>query len=472
LDQELNSPRERRNEPHGGHGTAPLTTSLSNRGEEYIRPKTLLVGAVVGLFLVAGVFVTFDRNALLGKGIAFAGSLILCFAYPAFTLIAYILSCSTLPLMGSGIPQVDYIFIGIMAMNIAIQYGGDRGLGVSRSIVIPFVVYCVVLLKGVIFPTIWSTEPAGDVLGIVGFVLAVALVRSERDRGLLGIGLVLQSAVLSVWTVRRLGGGHAHLAPTFDVRGFTRGDLFDPNLISLCIGFGLMIGLAALLDVRGMTKKFLVLPLLGYIAVATWALGLLASRGVGPIAIVVATMIMLTAHFGKPLKSLAALLVLLGLAFLVSQLPAFSLLSLRFGEQQSFATASGRTVLWGLGLDHVFAAGPLEFLFGAGGGASKGVAGNVMHNQFLEALVDYGVLGLASLTWFLWGVTKNAFSRSNRMRTVSVGLVTYLLLACLSLVPFTTFSSGWLSIALLALSPYSGRPEALQSTTAPGGSNS
>jgi len=418
---------------------------------ERISGKAILTTIVVCAFFMIGGVISVLIDPQAGKGIAFVGVLVLCFTYPSLTLWAYLLIYCTLPQMANvQIAQAAIIFQAIMALNIFFHLGQKRELSVPRTVWIAYAVYFFVVLKGVALPTAWSADPTADIEGIMVFAFAVLLLRSESDRKLLGQAFVAASIILSIWSILKFRT-HVGAAETIRVRNDTKHLGFDPNQMSEFIGFGLMITLAALLEQRGKARNFLLLPQVGHVALAIAALGVLASRGSGPIAVFVATILMIVAYFRKPLKSVAAIAAILVMSYLVLQLPMFSLLMERFGNKSEVGNASGRTVLWSLGLDHVFSAGPSELLFGGGGAAATGVVGTIMHNQFLESLVDYGLIGCLMFGWLAWWSLKNSYSSANKLRTASVGVAVYFIIVCMSLVPAsrTWGSWGWLVLAFL-----------------------
>ena len=434
-----------------GPATAPQTP---NGAGFIISAKAVVVGAILATFAALAILLTRVADPQLGKGVGLVGVVILCAAYPSAILWAYLVLFCTLQVMAAEgqLAQGAYIFPGLMLIIILIQSGKFRDLKITRATWAPYLIYLLIVLKGIALPSVLSQSPSADFLPVFVFGLAILLLRTDNDRKLLSQAFVTASVIISLWTVLRFRTGQVHLQVGAENRGTTgQGDQFDPNQLSEYIGFGLMISIAALLELRGTLKKIAYVPLVAHIVIGVWAMALLASRGTGPLSILVATAIMLMVYYRKPLKSLAALVILLGLGWQLAQLPTFALLLVRFGHTNEVATGNGRTVLWLLGLNHVLSADIPVLLFGEGGGASKGLVGTVLHNQFLQVLVEYGTLGVLSLIWLFKSAAKSAFSMNNPTRTADVGVLIYLIIVCLSIVPMSRGWGvwGWLILAML-----------------------
>jgi len=442
-------------QPFRGPQSRPRARKL---GRFELTEKSVFVGVIMGTLLLTSILVGTAIDLQLGKGIFFIAVIFLCISYPSAILWSYLVFFATPQVTAAQaqLAQGTLLFVGLMVGTIVMRTGLKREIKVPRTCWIAYGIYLAVILKGVALPSIYTTTPSADVESVLLLALAFLLIRTEDDRKLLSNGFVTASVILSVWTVYRMTRGQAPVSSihvgTIEYRGNLAGDLFDPNQVSEYIGFGLMLSLAALLQVKGRQKWIAYAPLVGHVVVSMWALGLLASRGTGPLAIVAAAALMMTIHYRQPFKSLASLGVLAVIALLAAQLPAFALVIDRWTNTKEVATGAGRTLLWTLGLNHVFSSDSSALLFGEGGGATYGIVSTIMHNQFLQALIEYGMIGLTSLVVLLSSAGRAAFNLASRTRTADVGLFIYLIIVCFSLVPLSKGwgSWGWLALALVA----------------------
>ncbi|BDC06854.1 hypothetical protein GAIMETA21S03_27370 [Phocaeicola vulgatus] len=111
-------------------------------------------------------------------------------------------------------------------------------------------------------------------------------------------------------------------------------------------------------------------------------------------------------------------------------------------------TGSGRTKLWATGLNTFFQKDYFTILFGTG----EGNAANMIylngiyyspHNNYLELLFNYGVIGLSLflLSWFLLFVS----SKTKEKRA----LILFFLINSMTIVPLTYVVPLWIIIPLL-----------------------
>jgi O-antigen ligase len=131
------------------------------------------------------------------------------------------------------------------------------------------------------------------------------------------------------------------------------------------------------------------------------------------------------------------LFVLLSAVFLyyVYTSSTFELLFARFAEEDS--TASGRTSIWGTKLSWFLEGSITDVLFGKGHDTAVKYGGMGFHNDFIAALVEYGIVGLLILlSAFLYPLRLS--SKQNRIPVCA--LILYLAIVSCSIEPITTGS--------------------------------
>ena len=172
----------------------------------------------------------------------------------------------------------------------------------------------------------------------------------------------------------------------------------DPNYLGCVLSIGMIISFHNLIDFRSFNRISIIIFLATFIF-GLINLGLFASRG----AFLTLAIPILYILYKKTnsFKSLSFTIIIIGiLVFVFLSLFVFKSVINRFTED-SVTTGSGRTVIWRESLE-LFAHSDLTtLLFGGGSGFSYQICGKAFgrtiespHNNYLEILYNYGVIGL------------------------------------------------------------------------------
>ncbi|MBS3967377.1 MAG: O-antigen ligase family protein [Truepera sp.] len=208
----------------------------------------------------------------------------------------------------------------------------------------------------------------------------------------------------------------------------------DQNFVAFIIA----LGLTPLLS-RFLSTATSLLPRLGIglgVALGIYAMLLLASRGMA-VALAMVFVVMFARIVLEPRRSIPIILTGSLLAVVLVSLPGSDQLFNRF-DDADLATANERLPLWEATLRE-YAASPLpQLLLGHGFDTSKIVALDVSgyttstHNAYLQILYEFGLIGLA-LFLAIHGLVISAAWRDNSyLALYTLGTVTFLLFANLS----------------------------------------
>lgn len=237
------------------------------------------------------------------------------------------------------------------------------------------------------------------------------------------------SVALAVWFVF-FPENHTKVYNT--VGGLEQTGWRDPNYYCGTMCMGLIVCFIELFNQK-LTKIQYVLLFFVIILVMVATL-MNASRGV--ILAIILSVVFLFVNL-KIKTTWKILFVLLSAVFLyyVYTSSTFELLFARFAEEDS--TASGRTSIWGTKLSWFLEGSITDVLFGKGHDTAVKYGGMGFHNDFIAALVEYGIVGLLILlSAFLYPLRLS--SKQNRIPVCA--LILYLAIVSCSIEPITTGS--------------------------------
>ena len=215
----------------------------------------------------------------------------------------------------------------------------------------------------------------------------------------------------------------------------------DANYFSCFIGISMLITIFLL---RCRKKR-----LLFYISLFIQAVCLLAliSRGA-----ILSFCLAALFYFRKQLFSLKIIGYAIALSLVILVFYESGLLEgvlLRFASED-MATGSGRDHIWEVGLTTFLSKSPFIILFGAGEGQAINMtyfsfAHWSPHNNYLEILFNYGFVGLSLFLIFLLSLFFNGKNEEKR------AILLFILINCMTIVPFTFVTPLWIVIALLLI---------------------
>lgn len=282
------------------------------------------------------------------------------------------------------------------------------------------------------------------ILYLFTIILLGNFVISIKHLKLLELGFVIATLVLSIYAFVFL----KEFETTIYGSEYQRVYWIDPNYLGSVLTIGMVISFYRLFNKSNQNKFFTVFFLtvfiLGFIT-----LGLLASRGAFVAAIVPIAYILYKET--NSLKSIIILaIVLLITAYVLSYFNVFGGLIDRFNDG-TISTGSNRTVIWEKSFDRFINSNTLIIFFGGGNDYSYELCGKAIgtkiaspHNNFLQILFDYGIVGLIAYLSIFYKIVKE-----NINNTQIISLVILISIICLTLVPLM-YLPFWLLIMLLA----------------------
>lgn len=221
-------------------------------------------------------------------------------------------------------------------------------------------------------------------------------------------------------------------------------DWKDANYFSFFIGIMLLLTLyLAKYAVSKSSRRIFIF--IAFVMLVTMVS--LISRGA-----IVALTIALIYYYRKDLLSFRNLGYLLLVAVAVAGLYYSGILEgliMRF-MSEDVQTGSGRTELWKIGLQTFFSKGPLTILFGAGEGQALSMTymkGEYWspHNNYLSIMYNYGIFGLILFSGWIFSMLVRCRTRESR------GLLLFIAVNSLTIVPFTYVSTVWFMIPLIMI---------------------
>lgn len=219
-------------------------------------------------------------------------------------------------------------------------------------------------------------------------------------------------------------------------------DWKDANYFSFFIGIMLLITLYLAKYAASKVYRRIYI-FIAFVMLVTMAS--LISRGA-----IVALLVALIYYYRKDLLSFRNLGYILLVAVALAGLYYLGVLDgliIRF-MSKDVLTGSGRTEIWEVGLKTFFSKDPLTIIFGAGEGQALSMTymnGEYWspHNNYLSIMFNFGLIGLFIFCLWLFMLFYRCRTRESR------GLVLYIAVNSITIVPFTYVSPLWLMIPLI-----------------------
>ena len=216
----------------------------------------------------------------------------------------------------------------------------------------------------------------------------------------------------------------------------------DANYFSFCIAIYILFStffITHISSTRRLWSLYVVCMLMAVCMI------MLISRGS-----ILALCVALLYYFRKKffsLKSVAVLIVIVGILLTFYYAGLLDGVIMRF-MSEDLASGSGRTEIWETGIKTFFAKDNWTILFGAGEGqAAKMVFldGKYWspHNNYLEVLYNYGIIGL--ILFIAWLTVTFRLAKSRAARSVLL----LIMINSFTIVPFTFVTPIWFIMALL-----------------------
>lgn len=275
-------------------------------------------------------------------------------------------------------------------------------------------------------------------------ILLSKLLKSRKDINLMEWSFILITLCLSIYGFIF----HKEIASDFNSPDELKRVYWnDPNYLGCVLSIGIIISFYRLLTNLDPHRIYRIIYLATFF-LGIVNLGFFASRGA-----FLATVIPLLYIFFKKARSLKSVFLALGVIFvliiIILNTPVFNSLINRF-KDESTSTGSERTIIWERSFDLFSYSDPKILIFGGGSTYSYHLCGRAMnsvytspHNNFLEILYDYGIVGLAIfilllINWF----------RKNSKNILGTSLILILILSSLTLSPLM-YLPFWFLILLI-----------------------
>lgn len=291
-----------------------------------------------------------------------------------------------------------------------------------------------VMIASALYSIYGNIFTAGDVNGIAPkltiaalFLLAAAQLQRAQDLKIFLTATVFVSLALSVWVIWS--------AATLNFEAMRGGIEVNQNFVSVFVLAGAIPLVYMLFNSRG----WILLGTLGILLIVALGSFILASRGILA-AFMMALIFMAPALLrGKSKKAVLALAFALVAVFAVAiMLPGGASILGRF-QEGDLGTFNGRTLVWNRAIDY-FGDGSIgRQLFGYGLSSSQVILPSHMtddlwnfHNQYLSWLVEEGFGGLILFCVFLFSVGRSVLKSRNRLGSVMLGWLVFLIVSGLS----------------------------------------
>jgi O-antigen ligase len=183
----------------------------------------------------------------------------------------------------------------------------------------------------------------------------------------------------------------------------------------------------------------------------------LGSRGIF-IAVVVATAWLFLKNSHNSRQVLINAIVAIFLMLIIFNLPGLDLMAARF-RGKDISTLSGRLPLISSSFEYLKSLSFIEVLIGGGASAGAEALGKIFHakyisphNQYLETLMDYGLLGLASMLWLMITGFRQSLKMHGYSSDIRTGIIVFMLVGFISLTPLR-YVLPWIAFGYILSTP-------------------
>lgn len=232
--------------------------------------------------------------------------------------------------------------------------------------------------------------------------------------------------------------------------GLERYGWTDSNYFGTVIGIGTVFSVLRLFRDKEISRLLKIFHIV-VIVISLMTLALNASRG-AVVSVVGALVVCMLFTKIKVIYKIMLLIVGIGFLFFLYNSGYMDVLIYRAMEDTA-TTAGGRTGIWIGKLDYWMRGGFFSLFFGKGQVGGLNISGNLVgfHNDFLAALVNYGIVGFIIYLWVVFLPLFKVYQTKSPNTIVVFTLVVYLILTSFSLEPVT---AGRLPYVMLLFAIY------------------
>jgi O-antigen ligase len=364
-----------------------------------------------------------------------------------FLLFIYILitplSMVELPGIGSGM-KIASIFI--LMTGLLLLFSSNTATKSKNRLALAWAAYVVYTFISIF----WSTNFQSSLQTAVGLIqlLVISLVLTrfdfyDEDKRIIEFAWILVAFICLFLFFGGSGQQYAYGGRTTIV--LSSGGA-DPN--EFCAYFYMALAILVVRLFRN--KPGLMTPLyISLVLVIFYCILMTGSRGgmLSALAVVVISWLFSKSISIKKIAMLTLFILLIYFVFqylFVPNLPQSVLERLQF-ESMIEDKGSGRTIIWEMALNDIFS-GTTRVIYGYG---PFGVTfmRDTMHNHFLQALIDGGIIGLTLFLNFFFELTRKAF----RNGPVFIGGMAGAFTAMLTLSAYSFFKPIWLIFMMCLL---------------------
>ena len=388
-------------------------------------PKKLLIYYAIMVVLLATYF---SLDAPINNAIRI-GYLLLLFiptlsfinAFPAVCVCFYGISCSSFAYTLMPSNQAIYVVMALIAGVLALsrQHNNNRDY--------PFYI---ILFAYFLLIDLISSYKIGNCSYVIMLCLIISLssVKYEHSNRFLEYCFIVATIVLSSWFIF-FPEARINTYNFTDVEGLEQTGWIDPNYFGVELGIGIVIALYRLLTQKDSTTYRIVEAVT--IVLGIWASLLNASRGTLLAVAVCFVYILFMSKNKKNVKIVATISIGVLIYFLYTS-SVFDLIEARMSVEDR--DASGRFGIWAEKLKAFGEADVFTYLFGCGYDNAMKISGRLkaFHNDYVAALVSYGVIGFSL---FVSALLRPIIRTKKLGNKEIITYILYIAVCCMSIEP-------------------------------------
>ena len=362
---------------------------------------------------------------------------------PFFTAINLIIERFSIS-FGEFLPNTLWFHVIILFFGYSLKFRND-GISIHRVCNIYDYIYLIFLLGIAVFGLIIHIATITDTGFIASIIFALLLLRcivsySKEDSRLFVFYIALVTVISVIFSFTHYGDLVSGFYTTSG--GYVdRLKWKDSNYISFFVGLIFLLSLFLAKRSSKRKKMFYTTS----VVITSVAICLLISRGT-----ILFLAVALVYYFRKDVFKWSFIKYYLLIFLIICISYQFGFLDniiYRF-TSDDLTTGSGRTNIWREGIATFSDKDLLTIIFGAGAGQSTNmvVFNDVNwspHNNYLEMLFDYGILGV--LIFVFWLMSLFFTSKTNEKQTMMI----YIILSCITIVPFIYVVPIWIILPVI-----------------------